>query len=74
MVLDDDKHYFPPYEAVPIVRDESAARFPGMRAALADLAGKISDADMRKMNYAVVGEQRDIGEVARYFLRSKGLD
>ena len=70
-VLEDDKHYFPPYEAVPIARAESLARFPGMRAAIAELASKISAADMQRMNYAVVAEQRDITEVARDFLRSK---
>jgi len=73
-VLQDDKHYFPPYDAVPILRDETSARFPNVRAAIAELAGKISDAEMQKMNFAVVGQQRDIVEVARNFLRSKGLD
>jgi osmoprotectant transport system substrate-binding protein len=72
-VLEDDKHYFPPYEAVPIVRGDTLARFPGLQVALAELSGKISDAEMRKMNYAVVAEQRDIGEVARDFLRSKSM-
>jgi osmoprotectant transport system substrate-binding protein len=72
-VLEDDKHYFPPYEAVPIVRGDTLARFPGLQGALAELSGKISDAEMRKMNYAVVAEQRDIGEVAREFLRSKSM-
>ncbi len=72
-VLKDDKHYFPPYEAVPIVRGNTLSRFPGLQGALAELSGKISDAEMRKMNYAVVAEQRDISEVAREFLRSKGL-
>jgi osmoprotectant transport system substrate-binding protein len=73
-VLEDDKHYFPPYQAVPIARDESLARFPGMRSALAELANKISDADMQKMNYAVVAERQDITDVARDFLRSKHLE
>jgi osmoprotectant transport system substrate-binding protein len=72
-VLEDDKHYFPPYEAVPIMREETLTRFPGMRAAIAELAGRVSDVEMRKMNYAVVAEQRDITEVAREFLRSKGI-
>ena len=72
-VLQDDKHYFPPYDAVPIVRDESDARFPGLRAAVAGLADTISDQDMRRMNYAVVAEQRDIADVARNFLQSKHL-
>jgi osmoprotectant transport system substrate-binding protein len=73
VVLRDDKHYFPPYEAVPVVRDDTLKRFPALRQAIGELAGKISDDDMRKMNYAVVGEQRDISEVARDFLRSKRL-
>jgi osmoprotectant transport system substrate-binding protein len=74
VILEDDKHYFPPYEAVPIVRQDSLVRFPGMRAAIEELGGKISDAEMRKMNYAVDGERRDVTDVAREFLRSKGLD
>ena len=74
VILDDDKHYFPPYEAVPIVRQDTLARFPEMRSAIEELGGKISDAEMRKMNYAVDGEHRDIAEVAREFLHSKALD
>lgn len=73
-VLEDDRHYFPPYEAVPIVRENTLAIHPEAQAAIAELAGKISDAEMRRMNYAVVGERRDISEVAREFLRSEGLD
>jgi osmoprotectant transport system substrate-binding protein len=73
-VLQDDKHYFPPYDAVPIVREESEQRFPAMRAALAALTNKIADSDMRKMNYEVVAQQRDISDVAREFLRSKQLN
>jgi osmoprotectant transport system substrate-binding protein len=74
VILEDNKHYFPPYESVPIVRGDALARFPEMRAAIEELGGKISDAEMRKMNYAVDGERRDIAEVAREFLHSKGLD
>jgi osmoprotectant transport system substrate-binding protein len=73
-MLEDDKHYFPPYEAVPVVRAEALARFPEMRAALLELAGKISDGEMRRMNYEVDGEHRDIAAVAREFLRAKGLE
>ncbi|MGA9142470.1 MAG: glycine betaine ABC transporter substrate-binding protein [Candidatus Acidiferrales bacterium] len=73
-VLEDDKQYFPPYEAVPVVRGETVARHPEVRAAIAELAGKISDEEMRKMNYAVDGQHRDATEVAREFLHSKGLD
>lgn len=73
-VLEDDRHYFPPYEAVPVVREDTLARHPEARAAIAELAGKISNAEMRKMNYAVVGEGRDASEVAREFLSSHGLE
>ncbi len=74
VVLADDKHYFPPYEAVPIVREDTLAMHPEARAAIADLAGKITDAQMQKMNYAVAGEGRDASLVAREFLHAQGLD
>jgi len=73
VVLEDDRHYFPPYDAVPIVRGDALARFPRLRAALADLAGKITAADMRRLNYAVDGEQRDVAVVVREFREKKGL-
>jgi osmoprotectant transport system substrate-binding protein len=72
--LRDDKHYFPPYDAVPIARPETLGRYPEARAALLELAGKISDQEMRKMNYEVDGEHRDAADVARDFLHAKGLD
>lgn len=72
--LEDNKHYFPPYDAVPVVRDQTVEKHPEVRAAVAGLAGKISDSEMQKMNYAVDGAHRDAAEVAREFLRSKGLE
>jgi osmoprotectant transport system substrate-binding protein len=72
-VLDDDRHYFPPYQAVPIVRQETLRRHPAVLAALEDLANKISDEDMRRLNYAVDGERRDAGAVVHEFLQSRGL-
>jgi osmoprotectant transport system substrate-binding protein len=72
-VLEDDHHYFPPYEAVPIVRAETLARHPEVGQALDELAGKISDDDMRRLNYAVDGKHRDVKEVVREFRRMKGL-
>ena len=74
VMLEDNKHYFPPYEAVPIVRTDALARYPRTRTALTELSNKISDAEMRKMNYEVDGEHRDISEVAHEFLHAKGLD
>ncbi len=74
VVLEDDRHYFPPYEAVPIVRRETLARHPAVREALAELAGKVSDEEMRRLNYALDGQHRDVKEVVREFLRAKQLD
>jgi glycine betaine/choline ABC-type transport system substrate-binding protein len=74
VILDDDKHFFPPYDAVPIVRDDTFTRHPEVRDAISELAGKISDAEMRQMNYEVDGERRDASDVAREFLRSKNLN
>jgi len=71
-VLEDDKHYFPPYEAVPVVREQTLAEHPEVRAALDELAGTISDAEMRHLNYAVDGEKRDVKDVAHQFLQGKG--
>jgi glycine betaine/choline ABC-type transport system substrate-binding protein len=67
-VLEDDKHYFPPYEAVPVIRQGTLARHPEVRQALDELAGKISDADMRQLNYAVDGQHQDVKQVVREFL------
>jgi osmoprotectant transport system substrate-binding protein len=72
-VLDDDRHYFPPYEAVAVVRQETLHEHPEVAQALAELGGKISDDEMRKMNYALDGQHRDAKDVAREFLSSKGL-
>ncbi len=74
VILQDDKHYFPPYEAVPIAREDTLARYPDARTAIADLTGKISSEEMRRMNYEVDGEHRDSADVAREFLHSKSLD
>jgi osmoprotectant transport system substrate-binding protein len=72
-VLRDDKNYFPPYEAVPIVRKETLEHHPELKQLFASLAGKISDDDMRKLNFAVDGRHRDVKEVVGEFLKSKGL-
>jgi osmoprotectant transport system substrate-binding protein len=72
-VLEDDKHYFPPYQAVPLVREDALRRWPQMRVALNALAGKISADDMRAMNEAVDGEHRDVAVVVRDFRKRKGL-
>jgi len=71
--LEDDRHYFPPYDAVPLLREEVARKHPEVRQALAALAGKISESDMRRLNYQVDGEHRDVATVVREFLDSRRL-
>jgi len=73
VVLEDDRHYFPPYDAVPVVREQTLQQHPELQPALAALAGKISDDEMRRLNYAVDGQHRDAKDVARQFLRRSGL-
>jgi osmoprotectant transport system substrate-binding protein len=72
-VLEDEKHYFPPYDAVPVVREQTLIQYPALREALSDLGGKISEEDMRRLNYAVDGEHRDLKQLVAEFLRQKGL-
>jgi len=66
--LEDDRHYFPPYDAVPLLREETARKHPEVRQAFASLAGKITEQDMRRLNYQVDGEHRDVATVVREFL------
>src|SRR5512146_1717223 len=73
VVRADDKHYFPPYEAVPIVRPEVLERHPPVRVALNALTQKISAQDMRQLNYAVDGEKKDAGQVVSEFLDRREL-
>jgi osmoprotectant transport system substrate-binding protein len=73
VVLEDDKHYFPPYEAVPLAREDSLQRHPGIQVAMNRLAGKVSADEVRAMNYAVDSEHKDVADVVREFRRSKGL-
>jgi osmoprotectant transport system substrate-binding protein len=73
VALADDRHYFPPYDAVPIVRQSTLAQFPQLRSALADLAGKLSAADIRRLNYAVDAQHQDPAAVVREFRAVKGL-
>jgi len=71
--LDDDRHYFPPYQAVPLVRAEALQRWPQIETALKALAGQITADDMRAMNEAIDGQHRDPAEVVREFRTRKGL-
>jgi osmoprotectant transport system substrate-binding protein len=72
-VLEDDRHYFPPYEAVAVIRQQTVQQHPEVAQVIAALGGKISDQEMRQLNYALDGQHRDVKDVAHEFLRSKGL-
>lgn len=66
--LEDDRRYFPPYEAAAVARRDALERYPEIRAALARFAGRITAADMRRLNYAVDADKRDPRDVVRELL------
>jgi glycine betaine/choline ABC-type transport system substrate-binding protein len=68
VALADDRHYFPPYEAAPVVRGVVLQRHPEVGRALAELAGKIDDAAMRRLNALADVEHRDLAAIARDWL------
>jgi glycine betaine/choline ABC-type transport system substrate-binding protein len=71
--LEDDRHYFPPYEAVYLVRNDSLARVPALNEVLAKLAHAITTEEMRKLNFEVDANKRGQAEVVREWLKGKGL-
>jgi osmoprotectant transport system permease protein len=72
-VLADDREYFPPYDAVPVVRATTLLRYPDVDTALRALTGRISAEEMQRMNHQVDGLRRDPRDVAREFLDSSAL-
>lgn len=73
VVLKDDKHYFPPYEVVPIVRQEILQKYPQLKAAIAPLFGIMTAGEMSHLNNLVEADLRDVKEVVREFRNTKGL-
>ncbi|MFC5861359.1 glycine betaine ABC transporter substrate-binding protein [Acidicapsa dinghuensis] len=73
VALQDDRHYFPPYQAFPLVREDALQRWPQIGVALQALAGKITASDMQSMNEAVDGQHRDPADVVRQFRMSHDL-
>jgi osmoprotectant transport system permease protein len=71
--LEDDRHYFPPYEAVFLFRNDRVARLAAAGDALRQLAGAINTEEMRRLNYEVDGRGRDIGEVVREWRQGRGF-
>jgi osmoprotectant transport system substrate-binding protein len=73
VALEDDRHYFPPYEAVPVIREQTIQQHPEVVSVLAALEGKISNVQMQQMNYAVDRQHREARDVVREFLQGKQL-
>lgn len=74
-ILEDDKKLFPPYQAAPLLREETMKEFPELEEILEKLAGKITSEEMTKMNYAVDVEGKLANEVAReYLIKEKLID
>jgi glycine betaine/choline ABC-type transport system substrate-binding protein len=71
--LEDDRRYFPPYDAVPVARQATLQKYPELRALLKQLGGTLTVDEMRKLNYAVDGEKRQPRDVAREFLQRKDI-
>ena len=68
VVLEDDKNYFPPYDAVPIIRPQALNGMYGVQPALEQLSGRITTDDMRNMNFAVDGKKQNVSDVVRNFI------
>jgi glycine betaine/choline ABC-type transport system substrate-binding protein len=73
VMLKDDKQFFPPYYAAPVVRADTLKNYPELENILNKLAGKIDNTTMGQLNYQVDEEGRKAAEVAREFLQQQGL-
>ena len=71
--LADDRHYFPPYEAVYLVRQDSLARVPALKEVMSKLANAIATEEMRRLNYEIDGDKRDPKEVVKEWIGRKKL-
>jgi glycine betaine/choline ABC-type transport system substrate-binding protein len=71
--LEDDRHYFPPYQAVYLIRRDKLAHSPQLQAAIRALTSAISTEEMRQLNYEIDGNKRDLKEVVRAWLAQRGF-
>lgn len=72
-ILEDDKNYFPPYDAAILIRNDTLEKYPELEEVLNSLAGLLTDEEMAKLNAKVDIEQQDSKEVARDWLVENGL-
>lgn len=73
IALVDDKNFFPSYQAATLIRSETLKKYPELQGVLDKLTGEITDKEMIDMNYQVESEKKDPADVAKEFLKSKGL-
>lgn len=73
VLLEDDKHLFPPYQVAPVVRQEVLDANPGIADVLNRVTALLTDEAMQRLNYEVSGNQREPADVAREFLQQQGL-
>jgi glycine betaine/choline ABC-type transport system substrate-binding protein len=71
--LEDDRHYFPPYEAVYVVRKDSLTRVPALQEILSRLGNAVTTEEMRRLNYEVDANKRTPAEVVREWLKTKAF-
>jgi osmoprotectant transport system permease protein len=72
-VLKDDQHFFPPYYAVPIIKEETLKEHPELKKVINSLSGKLTDEKMRELNYKVDSLKQSPAKVAKDFLKEEGL-
>ena len=73
VVLEDDQRYFPVYNPAPVVKKETAEKFPELEAIFNELAAKLDTATMTELNYQADGEHKNVKDVARDWLKGAGL-
>ena len=73
VILEDDKKYFPPYQAIPIFNQEILRKYPELTDTINQLGGKISTTAIQKMNYQVDNQSQPVGKVVSEWLKSQKL-
>lgn len=73
IILEDDRRYFPPYDAAAVVRQATLDRFPKLKSVVNELGGLFSEPDLQKANLDIDGNHLPVARVAAELLTAKGL-
>ena len=73
VILEDDKHFFPPYDAAPLIRKDTLLKYPELKEVFNQIGGAIDNKTMQKLNYEVDKKEKSASLVAQTFLEEKGL-